>query len=386
MNQKNKIKLIANYLPQFHCIPENDRWWGKGFTDWVAVKNSIPLYKNHKQPRVPENNNYYNLLNENVLRWQCKIAKENNIYAFGMYHYWFSSNMKLLEKPAEIFLKSNIDFKIMFIWDNSSWKRTWNNETFANDWTTLYGNNNKYREKNVDTDGFLAKIEYGNKEDWEVHFQYLLRFFKDDRYVKINNKPVFAIFNQDNNSGILDEMFNYWNIRAIEEGLDGLLFIGKVNRHKVHLESISYEYLYEPIHSAWTTDNVLKKIFNKIAPKIEHLFGLPDIFYYDRVWNNIITNARENRSQEVFYGAFLGYDDTPRRGINGKVIEGQTKEKFKKYFNQLVDISLKQGKSYIFFTAWNEWGEGAYLEPDKDNGIDYLTIIREIVNKYTKET
>ena len=148
-----EVKIVANYLPQFHSIPENDAWWGKGYTDWNAVKKSKPLFQGHCQPNVPLKYNYYDLSNVDSIRWQASLARQFGIYGFGIYHYWFNSNMKLLEKPAELLLENkDIDIHFCFLWDNSTWKRTWSNVKFGNDWGTENTQNNRKNGEN----GILA--------------------------------------------------------------------------------------------------------------------------------------------------------------------------------------------------------------------------------------
>lgn len=157
------MKVIAFYLPQFHETPENNEWWGQGFTEWNNMKAAKPLFEGHNQPRIPLNNNYYNLLDEKTLEWQTKIAREHGVYGFCCYHYWFGSKM-LLEKPMEIYLKDkNCDLPFCFCWANETWTNAWAAETESDRKT-------------------LIKQEYGDKEEWERHFQYLLPFFKDERY------------------------------------------------------------------------------------------------------------------------------------------------------------------------------------------------------------
>ena len=153
------MKIIAFYLPQFHNIPENDEWWGDGFTEWVNVKAAKPLFEGHQQPKVPLNDNYYNLLDDNVKIWQAKIAKEHGVYGFCYYHYWFSGKM-LLEKPMEQMLKNKaVDIPFCISWANETWTKAWVND-----------------EKKV-----LILQKYGEKDEWKQHFDYLLPFFKDDR-------------------------------------------------------------------------------------------------------------------------------------------------------------------------------------------------------------
>ena len=147
----NKVKVIANYLPQYHTIPENDKWWGKGFTDWIAVKATEPAYEGHNQPRVPLNENYYSLDCADSIRWQASLAREYGIYGFGIYHYWFSSNQQLLQKPAELLLQNkDIDINFMFIWDNLTWKRTWSKLSRGLDWAPNYDKSTEDLE-NVDS-------------------------------------------------------------------------------------------------------------------------------------------------------------------------------------------------------------------------------------------
>ena len=172
-----KTKIIAMYLPQYHSIPENDEFWGKGFTDWVTVKKAKPLFKGHEQPKVPLDNNYYDLsLKENV-KWQAKLAKEYGIYGFGVYHYWFNNEKNLLTKPAEI-IRDNDDIPINYFlaWDNANWKRSWSNVE-GNAWAPV---------ADVDNKGPQILIEYilGEEKDWENHFNYLKLHFDSSKYIK----------------------------------------------------------------------------------------------------------------------------------------------------------------------------------------------------------
>ena len=164
------MKIIALYLPQFHEIPENNEWWGKGFTEWTNVKTAKPSFKGQYQPRIPLNNNYYNLTDVRAQEWQAKLAKEYGIYGFCYYHYWFEGKM-LLEKPAEIMLKNlSVDMPFCFCWANHTWLRAW-------------------ADKSNRT---LIKQTYGTEEDWINHFNYLLPFFKDERYIKEDGKPIMV--------------------------------------------------------------------------------------------------------------------------------------------------------------------------------------------------
>ncbi len=188
------MKILAYYLPQFHEIEENNKWWGKGFTEWTNVKKGKKLFKTQNQPFVPLNNNYYNLLNKETVKWQTELAKKYGVYGFCYYHYWFEGK-KLLEKPVENLLKwKNIDQKFCFCWANHSWKKTWNG-----------------------LNEILMEQKYGNEDSWNKHFDYLLQFFKDERYIKIDNKPIFMIFKLKDIKDI-NEMLDFFNKKCIENG------------------------------------------------------------------------------------------------------------------------------------------------------------------------
>lgn len=368
-----KTKIIANYLPQYHRIPENDMWWGEGYTDWEAVKRSRSLYIGHNQPRIPQNG-YYDLSRTDTLKWQAELAKKYGIYGFGIYHYWFSSKQNLLTKPAVNLLNdSSIDIHFMFIWDNGSWKRTWSNVTpFSNDWAPLYEN----KTQTVEGDGLLAKLDYGFEEEWKAHFNYLLPFFKDERYIRLNGKPVFAFFNQDNDSETIVKMCEYWDKLAMQNGLNGISFIGKKKRRKPKV--LEYEFTYEPEWSAWTHNSLFGRAVEKTKYTLEKKSHVVHKYSYKRAWKKIIDKALRNDDLKEFDGAFVRYDDTPRRGENGRVIIGEAPELFHKYINELQEVCSKKNKEFIFLTAWNEWGEGAYLEPDTVDDCKYLDAIGSI--------
>ena len=165
------MKIIAFYLPQFHCFPENDAWWGTGFTEWNNVRSAQPLFKNHNQPRVPLDNNYYDLTETENLRWQAHLAQKYGVYGFCYYHYWFNGKL-LMEKPMEQMLSDKeIQLPFCICWANENWTKAW-----------------AKRSKEV-----LIAQNYENKEDWKKHFEYLEKFFKDKRYIKCNGKPLLVI-------------------------------------------------------------------------------------------------------------------------------------------------------------------------------------------------
>lgn len=367
-----KMKIIANYLPQYHIIPENSKWWGEGFTDWQAVKKSMPIFEGHQQPRVPLNSHYYHLDNINEIRWQAKLARKYGVYGFGIYHYWFSSDMKLLEKPAELIRDNpDIDINYLFLWDNTSWTRTWSKENMMNDWAPDY--DGKASKEEIQNGGVLAKLVYGTEKDWKKHFDYLLTFFCDSRYIKINNKPLFGIFQPHNQFDVIKKMVAYWDSLAKENGFAGIICMTKDNWRN---ECLEYRIRYSPFSPNCFMDALNNKVNNVISKKMKRI----RFASYDRHWRRILKDAKKADSK-TFLSGFVDFDDTPRRGKMARIMKGSTPDKFGMYLKQLMELSSAQNKEYVFVTAWNEWGEGAYLEPDEINGFAYLEALKRVVDE-----
>lgn len=366
-----KPKIITFYLPQFHTTPENDEWWGEGFTDWVSAQNAERLFPGHYQPRLPAHDNYYNLLDKETMRWQVNLAKKAGIYGFCIYHYWFGNDKQLLEKPAENLLKwKDIDIHYCFSWANESWVRSWS-KFKGNAWKTT-------KEEGEDSDqGILMQQEYGEEREWKKHFEYLLPFFQDKRYIRNDNKPVFVIYKPENIKCIR-LMTRYWNTLAQEQGFSGIYFIG-TNDPNWKRNGLNAQLLYEPQFSFGERYPVTMAKMKKKLKKINIHFLL--VYSYDKFWKKILNREMKRK---MYYGGFVNYDDTPRKGIDGIVIKGMTPHKFGKYFRKLYKKAADRGDEYVFLTAWNEWGEGAYLEPDKKYGMRCLWELRQTI-KHTVE-
>lgn len=358
--------ITAMYLPQYHEIAENNQFWGKGFTDWTTVKSAKKYCKYHHQPKVPLDENYYDLSDEKNIAWQANLAYENGIDAFCFYHYWFSSKRNILTKPAELYLKNkSLPLKYCFGWDNAPWKRSWSTQ-YGNAWTPIM-------DSKVDHDGreILLDFEYEDETAWKKHFEWLSPFFEDSRYLKIDNKPVFLILNYYK-TDILRKMIRYWNKIALGSGFSGMYIIGRFSGKNEGL--FNADFLYQPIYSGFQRASLLKKADNGLK-----LFSkkLPLVYDYQATWKNIIRQSEKLGKKDVFYGAFVNYDDTPRRGEKGKLYKNVDISLFRKYFKQLLSLSVKYNKKLVFLTAWNEWGEGAYLEPDTESGDSFLKAVRE---------
>lgn len=371
----DKLKIIAFYLPQFHSIEENDKWWGKGFTEWTNVKKAVPLYPGHDQPRIPLNDNYYNLLNDDTKIWQANLAKKYGVYGFCYYHYWFKGK-KLLEKPAEQMLKNkSIDLPFCFCWANENWSRNWD------------GGNRE----------IIVKQDYGEKKDWEEHFQYLLTFFKDSRYITVNGKPLLVIYKPDLINSIY-EMVSYFKKRIVEEGFPGICLAFQFPTYYMDVfyrdDIFDYMIEFEPVfsrnnivrHSSKKIEIVRKFFGEKTITKyrnsknqLKYTFAKPhhlSMFFYDEAWEKILNQKWNNK---LLPGTFVDWDNTPRNK-HGVVYSGFTIEKFEENIKKLVKRAYQENKPMLFINAWNEWGEGAYLEPDERYGYRKLETIRSALD------
>jgi len=350
-----KPKFIAFYLPQYHTIPENDMWWGKGFTEWIRLKSAKPLFNNHYQPRIPYN--YYDLSNVNEMVQQARLAQEYGIYGFCYYHYWFNGKL-LLETPLKNMLKNKeVDIPFCLSWANEKWTRAWEGKS-----------------KEV-----LIDQEYGGKNEWEEHFSYLLGYFKDSRYIKIDGRHVILIYRTASFSKF-DEMISFWNVKMNENGFNDLYVIETLNSFQKQ-PTCKYSQAvveFEPMFTVGNNNkniNRIKRITKKYLP---FLFNKTyRLFDYDYVWKKIINRNNIYKGKKVFLGAFTDWDNSPRFGSKGAIFTNVTPEKFGYY----LSIQAKRSKGeFVFINAWNEWAEGAYLEPDKKNSTKLLDEVKKISN------
>lgn len=341
------VKKYAFYLPQYHEIPENNLWWGKGFTEWTNVKKAKPLFDGHKQPKEPINDNYYNLTNVNTLKWQASLAKEYSIDGMIFYHYYFNGK-KLLEKPAEILLENkDIPMNFFFCWANHSWIRSWEG-----------------------TRELLIEQLYGTEADWNKHFLYLKSFFEDSRYLKIDNKPVFMIFKPDFKEA--KDYVLYLNNKCIEIGFNGIYLIE--SREDVKDNVQDNVFLREPTTSLnyyrKSPSRIVMRSLNKFKKNMRR-FGFRYVEKFDG--DNIMRYSIKHRikDKQIFSGLCFEWDNTPRHGYRGYIITPPKKETFMMYMDSLKD------SDYLFINAWNEWCEGMILEPTVENGYKYLEWIKE---------
>lgn len=354
------MRWFAFYLPQFHETKENNEWWGKGFTEWTHVRAAKSLYKGHRQPIVPKSENYYDLMDKETVLWQTDLMKKYGVDGFVYYHYYFCGQ-KLLEKPAENLLKwKEIDQPFFFCWANHTWYQAINGV------------------KKV-----LREQTYGTQEEWEDHFQYLLPFFRDSRYEKIDNKPVFMIYvvNFPEKHQIVD----YFDRRCKEEGFSGIYIIETFSdssnpQNYTALRTNACKqtekiYVREPAVSNGIL--ILKRKFSPMRVVRKFLRTLSHkgvISWVDQYKGDVLYRIMENdvpRGEDTCHGVFFSWDNTPRHGVRGYVITPPSKESFMRYADSVKD------DEYVFINAWNEWAEGMILEPTEHDGDKYLSWIKE---------
>lgn len=357
MDKRLFPKVLAVYLPQFHETEDNSRWWGKGFTDWETVKKAEPCFEGHLAPWKPKDENYYDLSKMEALKWQEKLLKKYAVDGFCFYHYYFKNGKKELEKPAEILLENkDIDIPFCFNWASESWIRSWS-KISGNIWSE------KFETTCADEDGgVLVAQDYGGKQEWLKHFEYLLPFFRDERYICIDGKPVF-IFYQPDDIKCLKDMVSVWRKTALDAGLKGLYLIG-VNTNALPLE-LDASLIYEP-RTAINRMNGQGLAFCKEGVRC---------FDYQEAWNAVLKDNVYEGAKTYFTG-ISGYDDTPRRGKSGECLVNNTPEIFEKNLEKLLIKSIQNNNEILLINAWNEWGEGMYLEPDELYGYQYLEALR----------
>lgn len=349
---QSKIKpfLIALYLPQFHPIPENNEWWGNGFTEWTNVAKAKPLYKGHDQPKIPADLGFYDLRLPETREAQANLARMYGISAFCYYHYWFAGR-QVLERPfREVLHSGQPDFPFMLCWANETWSGIW------------HGAPNK----------ILIEQTYPGKEDHIAHFNTLLPAFLDRRYVKFNGKPVFAIWGPSTIPNIR-EFIDLWQKLASKAGLPGIYFIGA--RHT--------RFTWQP--EELDLDIVLPLYLPPRKINLVNSTQYPTVYKYADIYERFLPPYPSDG--KTYPCLKPNWDNTPRSGVNGMVFEGSTPELFKK---QLLSVlqwvrSMPDNNKVIFIKAWNEWAEGNMLEPDMRYGHGYLKAIRKALDEFKKE-
>ena len=381
---KKKARVIAFYLPQFHPIPENDKWWGKGFTEWTNVGKAKPLFKGHYQPRVPADLGYYDLRMPEVREAQAEMAREAGVEGFCYWHYWFNSKKQLLERPFnEVLASGKPDFPFCLGWANHSWtNKSWEVGT------------RKVPEQT------LMEMVY-SEDEYVTHFYDVLPAFKDHRYIKVDGKPLFLVWRPLNIPNP-QHFVNLWNKLAQDNGLDGVFFVGI--QYCMENNEWSWKkqlFKSEPDKSAEHYHQVLDVGFDAVNSR-----GYFRAYYYSRsLWDmlyqgismrlfkhRLVTKrdqntinkylyVNEDRWENVFPTIIPNWDRSARSGRNSIICYNSTPEAFHEQIEKALDLLSSKSEEHkiLFLMSWNEWAEGNYVEPDLRYGHGYLNALRDCI-------
>lgn len=362
-----RARLIAFYLPQYHPIPENDAWWGKGFTEWTNVARAKPLFRGHYQPRIPADLGFYDLRVPETREAQAEMAREHGIEGFCYWHYWFAGK-RLLERPfSEVLRTGEPDFPFCLAWANQSWTGIW------------HGAPNRV----------LIQQTYPGKQDYEAHFRELLPAFTDHRYLTVDGKPLFVVF-VPNDLPEPREFVDCWRECAAKAGLEGLYLVGQAGIDWIpeqHGFDASVLGNLSPIfgacqQGAWAVfHRICKRLVGvTLADIYRRLLSRPVVISYKDFIKYATPPLREDLVQHPC--VFPSWDHTPRTGARGVVLHGAAPELFREHLrNALAQVALCAPQHRIvFIKSWNEWAEGNYLEPDQRHGMAYLEAVRHEVS------
>lgn len=370
-------KVIAFYLPQFHPIAENNEWWGKGFTEWTNVSVSRPRFDGHRQPHIPADLGFYDLRLSETRSAQAELAKQYGIGGFCYYHYWFNGQM-LLDRPLkEVIAEQKPDFPFCMCWANENWTRAWDG-----------------LDRQV-----LIKQDYTD-DDSLSHFETLVPYFKDARYIKIDGKPLFLIYRMDH---IPDpkSYFEKWRALAIQAGFPDLYLCavknGFVEMAEPDILACGFDAVldFQPNRRDFPAADSTNQILISLARKI-----LPDSVYqwlklrasavnrinYSKMVDKVISQVWP-RNYVKMPCVFPSWDNSPRRKTP-TVIQNDAPEKYTEWLKYAIDCvtTYPAGQRLVFINAWNEWAEGCHLEPDREMGHRFLVATKKAIDTSSSQS
>lgn len=378
-----KPRIIGLYLPQYHPIPENDEWWGKGFTEWINVAKARPLFRGHYQPRIPADLGFYDLRLPEVREQQAELAREAGLEGFCYYHYWFGNGRQLLERPFnEVLASGKPDFPFCLCWANHDWtNKTWQK-----------GNN--FRR-----DSMIMKMEY-SKEDYVRHFNYVLPAFRDPRYITVDGKPLFAVW-APHHIPDAREFIDLWQQLARENGLPGIHFVGHTDNAGKGLPGQAADYYstdkakeyYQAVLDLGF-DAVMSSGYRRAVALLQGktrmmwrmLSGKTFAPTYSKMdYSRLMANyyVPEDAGENIYPTLLPQWDRTPRAGKNSEIVVDSTPDRFQETVETAIELIRQKEPEHqlLFLKAWNEWGEGDYVEPDQKFGHGWLQAIRNAIDK-----
>lgn len=346
-----EIQLIAYYLPQYYEIEFNNKYWGKGHTEWRDTAKAKPLFRGHYQPHIPADLGFYNLLMPETRNAQAEMARKYGINGFCYWHYWFGNGKTIMEKPFEGVLKSGEpNFPFCLAWANHSWH-------------------------NPRTKTIILKQEYFGNDDHTRHFYSLLSAFKDKRYIKINNKPVFNIFEPES-IPFANNYIELWNELAIKEGFNGVYFIGIAQSQKAFNKIKDIK--LDAINTVRLQDFLAHE--NQIKEYIKYKISNLHKYSYQNALKYFITEI--DKQENIIPTIISGWDHSPRAGNKSLILTDYTPNNFEKHLEKMFEVISKKENKICFIKSWNEWGEGNHLEPDLKWGLAFLEKLRKVKDLY----
>jgi hypothetical protein len=361
MMNEHQPRILALYLPQFHPIPENDQWYGKGFTEWTNVGKSKPLFKGHYQPQVPADLGYYDLRVPETRQAQADLAEEYGVEGFCYWHYWFGKGRRLLERPfIEVLESGKPNFPFCLAWANHSWKGIY---------------------CGVKTKESLIEQTYNGIADYEQHFYEILPAFKDERYITVDGKPFFMIFSPFE---IPDskEFIDCWQKLAQNNGLKGIHFVAHTYLpHKID-ELISMGYDAVNIVRLFEYQRIGISFFQKVKNKISREI-FDQGYWYEYKDAMKYFSGKEDIEEYVYPTLVPNWDHSPRTGKYGSILKNSTPSLFYKHVKQTVNNVKNKSSEHqiVIVKSWNEWAEGNYMEPDLKFGRGYLEALKRAIEE-----
>lgn len=358
-------KILALYLPQFYPFPENDEWWGKGFTEWTNVGKAKPLFRGHYQPRVPADLGYYDLRLPIIREQQAELAREAGVTAFCYWHYWFGNGKRLLADVFQEVLDSGKpDFPFCLAWANHTWRAVG-------------------CTAEATSPAVLMEQTYPGEEDAKMHFDYLLKAFRDERYVKIEGKPFLFIYDTKSIPEVYVRKFREWSIEA---GFPGLYLVGNLmgtsDREKI-MEKGFDAVVYGRMGMASIHSPFFRVIYKGIRKLKSIILRRPQyIFDYRRSYKSFIT--KEEEDLHVIPQIIPQWDHSPRTGKKASIYTHSTPKYFYQHaLDALNSVRNKpESQQILILKSWNEWAEGNYMEPDLKFGKGYIEALKKAIETY----
>lgn len=345
----SKVRAIAFYLPQFHPITENDRWWGKGFTEWTNVSKATPLFRGHYQPRLPGELGFYDLRVKEVRAAQAALAREHGIHGFCYYYYWFNGR-RLLERPLNEVLESGEpDFPFCVCWANENWTRRWD------------GGDNEV----------LMKQEHSDEND-AAFIRDLLPLFRDRRYIRVNDRPLLLVYRTE----LLPDprrTADIWRQLCAQAGVGTPYLVRAESFHHCNPEEIGFDASYEfPPHGNPGAEVDPAEVFGSTTAAVAAGFQGKIQNYAD--WVRTMT-TRAPAPYRRFRGVMTSWDNSARSRRSGLVVINSSPALYRRWLASAVSETCRGAagdERLLFINAWNEWAEGCHLEPDRKFGRAYL--------------